>query len=128
MCVCSVRSQVLAEVMNMIPVFIAAYLQLFVCRHRCPPVRSKLFQQLSMFLSLSQFQIVLGIEEPLAQRYIMEGSHYPEEMREALKPGVTRVSFPYFMSEEMVDFIIEAVKMTAREGWKLLPQVLTYTP
>ena len=53
----------------------------------------------------------------------MEGSHYPEEMREALKPGVTRVSFPYFMSEEAVQFVIEAVKMTARDGWKLLPQV-----
>lgn len=59
----------------------------------------------------------------------MEGSGYSEEMREALKPGVTRLSFPYFMSEEGVDFVIEAVKMTAREGWKLLPQVnLLYTP
>lgn len=69
-------------------------------------------------------QIVLGIDEPLAQKYIMEGSHYPEEMRESLKPGVTRVSFPYFMSKEVVEFVVEAVKMVAREGWKLLPQVL----
>lgn len=58
----------------------------------------------------------------------MEGSGYSEEMREALKPGVTRLSFPYFMSEEAVEFVIEAVKMIAREGWKLLPQVnLLYT-
>ena len=53
----------------------------------------------------------------------MEGSHYSEDMREALKPGVTRVSFPYFMNEEAIKFVIEAVKMTAREAWKLLPQV-----
>ena len=67
---------------------------------------------------------MLGIDEPLAQKYIMEGSHYPEGTREALKPGVTRVSFPYFMSEEVVEFVIEAVRMVAREGWKLLPQVV----
>ena len=67
---------------------------------------------------------MLGIDEPLAQKYIMEGSHFPEEMREALKPGVTRISFPYFMSEEVVEFVIEAVRMVAREGWKLLPQVV----
>ena len=78
------------------------------------------------YAHLPQLQIVLGIDEPLAQRYIMEGSHYPEEMREALKPGVTRLSFPYFMSEEVVEFVIEAVRMTTREGWKLLPQVCTY--
>ena len=39
-------------------------------------------------------QIILGIDEPLAQQYIMEGSNYSEEMREALKPGVTRNQLP----------------------------------
>ena len=65
-------------------------------------------------------QIILGINEQLA----MKTSSYSEDMREALKPGVTRVAFPYFMNEEAQEFVIEAVKMTAREGWKLLPQVL----
>ena len=69
-------------------------------------------------------QVVLGIDEPLAQHYIMEGSNYSEQMREALKPGVTRIGFPFFMNEEAQDFVIEAVIMTAREGWKLLPQVM----
>ena len=77
-----------------------------------------------MLGSSSWLQIVLGIEEPLAQKYIMEGSHYSEQMREALKPGLTRLSFPYFMSEEAVQFVVEAVKITARDGWKLLPQVI----
>lgn len=36
---------------------------------------------------------------------------------------MTRLNFPYFMNETAVKYIIEAVKMVAREGWKLLPQV-----
>ena len=42
------------------------------------------------------------------------------------RPGVTRLSLPYFMSDETVDYIITAVAMTARHGWKLLPQVRLY--
>ena len=41
----------------------------------------------------------------------------------ACRPGMTRLNFPYFMNEMAVKYIIEAVKMVAREGWKLLPQV-----
>ena len=43
--------------------------------------------------------------------------------REALRPGVTRLSFPYFMDNEAVDYIIQSVVMVAKYGWKLLPQV-----
>ena len=39
------------------------------------------------------------------------------------RPGMTRLNFPYFMNEMAIKYIIEAVKMVAREGWKLLPQV-----
>ena len=39
------------------------------------------------------------------------------------RPGMTRLNFPYFMNEQAIAYIIEAVKMVAREGWKLLPQV-----
>lgn len=41
---------------------------------------------------------------------------------EALRPGFARISFPYFMSEAEVAFVLEALKMVATEGWKLLPQ------
>jgi tRNA(Ile)-lysidine synthase TilS/MesJ len=44
--------------------------------------------------------------------------------REILRPGVIRLSFTYFMSQEAVDYIITAVAMTAKHGWKLLPQYL----
>lgn len=45
---------------------------------------------------------------------------------ELLRPGFTRISLPYFMSEADVTFILEAIKMVATEGWKLLPQYVVY--
>ena len=35
--------------------------------------------------------------------------------------GFTRVSFNYFISEAVFDYIVEAVHLLANEGWKLLP-------
>ncbi|MBK8169096.1 MAG: aminotransferase class V-fold PLP-dependent enzyme [Sandaracinaceae bacterium] len=40
---------------------------------------------------------------------------------EGIKPGWVRVNFNYFISDTMFDFIVEAVKLVADEGWKLLP-------
>ncbi len=40
---------------------------------------------------------------------------------EGVKPGWARVNFNYFISEEVFDFIVEAVHLLANEGWKLLP-------
>lgn len=39
-----------------------------------------------------------------------------------LRPGFTRISLPYFINDAELAFIMEAVKMVATEGWKLLPQ------
>ena len=39
------------------------------------------------------------------------------------RPGVSRLSFTYFMSDEVVEYIIRAVTMVANHGWKLLPLV-----
>jgi hypothetical protein len=41
---------------------------------------------------------------------------------EGIKPGWIRVNFNYFISEETFDYILEAVDLLAREGWRLLPQ------
>lgn len=41
---------------------------------------------------------------------------------EHLRPGFCRVSLPYFMSETELAFVLEALKMVATEGWKILPQ------
>ena len=37
------------------------------------------------------------------------------------KLGFTRISFNYFISETVFDYIVEAVHLIAREGWTLLP-------
>ncbi|GAB9473956.1 tRNA 2-thiocytidine biosynthesis protein ttca [Globisporangium polare] len=44
------------------------------------------------------------------------------EKKEMLRPGFSRVSFPYFMDDGQVDYILEAIKFVADEGWKFLPQ------
>lgn len=50
----------------------------------------------------------------------------PQEKKESnfemLRPGFVRISLPYFMSESEIAYVLEAIKMVATEGWKLLPQ------
>lgn len=41
---------------------------------------------------------------------------------ESIRPGFVRITFPFFMSEAEVNYILEALKMVATEAWKLLPQ------
>jgi hypothetical protein len=40
---------------------------------------------------------------------------------EGVKPGWARVNFNYFLSEEVCEFLLEAVQFVAEQGWKLLP-------
>ncbi|XP_012282340.1 uncharacterized protein LOC105700732 [Orussus abietinus] len=71
---------------------------------------------------------LMGIDEKLAKEYETillangSGSEAGDMNAEMLRPGFARLSFPYFMSEAEVAFILEALKMVATEGWKLLPQ------
>lgn len=46
---------------------------------------------------------------------------------EGIKPGWTRVSFPYFMSDTVRDYIIDAVDLIATDGHRLLPDY-RFTP
>ncbi len=39
---------------------------------------------------------------------------------EGIKPGWVRVNFNYFLSDTVADYIVEAVRMVARDGWRLL--------
>ncbi|XP_071641002.1 uncharacterized protein [Temnothorax longispinosus] len=70
---------------------------------------------------------LMGIDRELAKEYesvLLEGQRNgtEETTAEGLRPGFARLSFPYFMSEAEVAFVLEALKMVATEGWKLLPQ------
>jgi selenocysteine lyase/cysteine desulfurase len=40
---------------------------------------------------------------------------------EGIKPGWVRVNFNYFISEAVFRYIVDAVALVAREGWRLLP-------
>jgi hypothetical protein len=40
---------------------------------------------------------------------------------EGIKPGWVRVNFNYFISDAVFDYIVAAVSLVAREGWRLLP-------
>jgi selenocysteine lyase/cysteine desulfurase len=78
-------------------------------------------------------QSLLGIDPELAEQYqklLMEDRRLDREHlrrhneyseKELLRPGMTRLGFTYFMTEQEVDYIIEAVAMVAKHGWKLLP-------
>lgn len=39
-----------------------------------------------------------------------------------IKPGWVRLGFNFFFSDTVADYIIEAVNLIAKHGWKLLPQ------
>ncbi len=41
---------------------------------------------------------------------------------EGIKPGWTRVSFNYFISESVFQYLVAAVDLVATHGWKLLPE------
>lgn len=63
----------------------------------------------------------MGISGKLAVEYeqILDDDSYNME---SLRPGFTRITFPFFMSESEIGYIMEALKMVATEAWKLLPQ------
>ncbi|KAK5644216.1 hypothetical protein RI129_008061 [Pyrocoelia pectoralis] len=79
----------------------------------------------------SYTQDLLGIDQNLADQYeniILEdfslhvSTH--NSALQLLRPGFTRISLPYFINDSELAFIMEAIKMVATEGWKLLPQYI----
>ncbi|CAH0560225.1 unnamed protein product [Brassicogethes aeneus] len=77
-------------------------------------------------------QELLGIDQSLADQYesiILEDRRLSSlnlgvenSSLELLRPGFTRISLPYFINDAELAFVMEAMKMVATEGWKLLPQ------
>ncbi|RLN95670.1 hypothetical protein BBJ28_00020901 [Nothophytophthora sp. Chile5] len=58
----------------------------------------------------------------LSRDHIVDLGHAIVAKHEILKPGFSRMSFPYFADEAEVDYILDAVHFVADHGWKLLPQ------
>ena len=40
---------------------------------------------------------------------------------EGIKPGWVRINFNYFINDAVADYLIEAIKLIAESGWKMLP-------
>ena len=47
--------------------------------------------------------------------------HMEHSQWEILRPGATRLNLSWFSSQLENQFVIDAVKLVAEEGWKLLP-------
>ncbi|OWZ08126.1 Cysteine desulfurase [Phytophthora megakarya] len=58
----------------------------------------------------------------LSREHIVDLGHAVVAKHEILKPGVARMSFPYFADEDEVDYVLKAVHFVANHGWKFLPQ------
>ena len=61
---------------------------------------------------------LLGIDIERSHEFESEITHGCE----GIKPGWTRVSFNYFISETVFSYLVDAVNLIAEHGWKLLPQ------
>ncbi len=61
---------------------------------------------------------LLGIEHRASEEF----EKVLQQGYEGVRPGWVRLNFNYFISEPVVDFLIDAVRFVADEGWKLLPQ------
>jgi selenocysteine lyase/cysteine desulfurase len=66
---------------------------------------------------------LLGIDLDRSHEFEREIAHGCE----GIKPGWVRINFNYFVSDAVVDYIVEAVSLVAEEGWRLLPDY-TFDP
>ncbi|MGZ4518557.1 MAG: aminotransferase class V-fold PLP-dependent enzyme, partial [Mycobacteriaceae bacterium] len=59
---------------------------------------------------------LLGIDLDRSREFEHEIAHGCE----GIKPGWVRINFNYFISEPVFSYLVEAVRLVAREGWRLL--------
>jgi selenocysteine lyase/cysteine desulfurase len=59
---------------------------------------------------------LLGIDLDRSHEFEREIAHGCE----GIKPGWVRINFNYFISEAIFDYLVEAVLLIARQGWRLL--------
>ncbi|XP_015929072.1 uncharacterized protein [Parasteatoda tepidariorum] len=68
----------------------------------------------------TNFDTLLAENISLDRTHLRRKGEYSE--REILRPGFIRLTFPFFMPDSDINFILDAVAMVAKNGWKLLPQ------
>jgi selenocysteine lyase/cysteine desulfurase len=63
-------------------------------------------------------QSLLGILDPQLNA-AMEAQLL--DKHEVLRPGYTRMSFPFFVQEKEIDYVLRGIAFVAEHGWKFLP-------
>ena len=76
-------------------------------------------------------QYLLGISDELAAQYIQflymrdENSKrigdWTTKNYEIFKPGFTRINLIFFLEQDQIELILNAIKFISEHGWKLLP-------
>ena len=61
---------------------------------------------------------LLGIDIERSHEFEREIEHGCE----GIKPGWVRINFNYFISEAVFTYVVEAVRLAARDGWRMLGQ------
>ncbi len=72
-------------------------------------------------------QLEDGISQHQGLRTLTDKARKGSGGKEMLRPGFCRVSFHYSATIEFITYVTEAVRMVAKDGWKLLP-LYTFNP
>lgn len=71
------------------------------------------------------YELAKAYEEVLVQDERMDRTHLRlrnETTRaEVLRPGFVRLNLAFFMSEQRISFILNAIKFVCEHGWRFLP-------
>ncbi|GIZ00747.1 hypothetical protein CEXT_38281 [Caerostris extrusa] len=67
-----------------------------------------------------RFDKLLAENKSLDRTHLRRIGEYSE--REVLRPGFIRLTLPFFMPDDDINFVLKAVALVAKNGWKLLPQ------
>ncbi|KAJ8297700.1 hypothetical protein KUTeg_024231 [Tegillarca granosa] len=69
----------------------------------------------------TQIENLLMEDERLDRTHLRRYREYSH--REIIRPGFVRINLPFFMDDDKLEYVLDAIKLVAEHGWKLLPQV-----
>jgi selenocysteine lyase/cysteine desulfurase len=71
------------------------------------------------------YEMAKSYEEVLIQDERIDRTHlrinHETTKSEILRPGFTRFNMPFFMDEQHIEFILNAIKFVCEHGWQFLP-------
>lgn len=67
----------------------------------------------------TQIENLLMEDERLDRTHLRRYREYSH--REIIRPGFVRINLPFFMDDDKLEYVLDAIKLVAEHGWKLLP-------